>query len=147
MSTADGTAKRSPDTLDGFQERRSRVPLVLLAVIVLGTFFAVGYTMFARSVVYYRTPTEVAAHPGEHVRLSGNVVPGSIRKDVAAGIVTFDVADDATTMTVEFRGPAPDTLTNRAEAVAEGSLGPDGVFHADKLFAKCPSKFQSKSET
>lgn len=145
MSTVDGGDKPVSEAPDGFERRQSRAPLLLLTFIVLGAFFAVGYTMFTRSVVYYRTPTEVAAQPGEHVRLSGKVVAGSIHRDVAAGTVTFDVTDDTTTMTVLFRGPAPDTLKDGAEAVAEGALGTDGVFRADKLFAKCPSKFQSKT--
>jgi cytochrome c-type biogenesis protein CcmE len=121
------------------------MPLLLLAVVVLGVFFAVGYTMFTRSVVYYKTPTEVLAIPGQHVRVSGTVVPGSIVTDVGAGTVTFAVTDDTSTVTVLFRGAAPDTLKDDGDAVAEGSLGSDGVFHADKLFAKCPSKFQAKT--
>jgi cytochrome c-type biogenesis protein CcmE len=121
------------------------MPLLLLAVLVLGVFFAVGYTMFTRSVVYYRTPTEALAAPGEHVRVSGTVVPGSIVKDVGGGTVRFDVTDETSTVTVLFEGAAPDTLKDEAEAVAEGTLGPDGLFHADKLFAKCPSKFQAKT--
>jgi cytochrome c-type biogenesis protein CcmE len=147
MSTTDGNAATGRDAREGFERRQSRVPLILLALIVLGAFFAVGYTMFTRSVVYYKTPTEVLAQPGAHVRVSGTVVPGSIARDVEAGTVTFDVTDGTTTLPVEFRGPAPDTLKDKAEAVAEGSLGADGVFHADKLFAKCPSKFQTKSGT
>lgn len=147
MTTLDGRREEPSDAPEGFERRRSRLPLLLLALIVLGAFLAVGFTMFSRSVVYYETPTEVAAHPGEHVRISGTVVQGSIRKDIAAGMVVFDVTDGRTTVTVEYRGPAPDTLKDRAEAVAEGALASDGVFHAEKLFAKCPSKFQSKSET
>jgi cytochrome c-type biogenesis protein CcmE len=147
LASVDGDAAAASQAPDGFEQRRSRVPLVLLAVIVLLAFFAVGYTMFTRSVVYYRTPTEVEALPGEHVRISGTVVAGSINEDVSTDTVTFEVTDGTTTVPVEYRGPAPDTLKDRAEAVAEGKLGVDGVFHAGKLFAKCPSKFQSKAQT
>jgi cytochrome c-type biogenesis protein CcmE len=145
MSAIAPNEDRSPDTPEGFERRPSRTPLLLLAVLVLGVFFAVGYTMFTRSVVYYRTPTEALAAPGEHVRVSGTVVPGSIVKDVGGGTVRFDVTDETSTVTVLFEGAAPDTLKDEAEAVAEGTLGPDGLFHADKLFAKCPSKFQAKT--
>jgi cytochrome c-type biogenesis protein CcmE len=147
MSTTESNGSRNQgDAPEGFERRTSRTPVLLLALIVLGSFLAVGYTMFSRSVVYYQTPTEVLAKPGEHVRVSGTVVDGSIAKDVAAGLVTFDVTDGTSTVTVRFEGAAPDTLKDGADAVAEGSLGPDGVFHADKLFAKCPSKFAAKSE-
>ncbi len=130
---------------EGFERRSSRMPLLLLGLIVLGVFFSVGYAMFTRSVVYYETPTEVLANPGKHVRISGTVVTGSIRTDTLAGQVTFEVADARNTVEVIYVGPVPDTLKDGAEAVAEGSLGPDGTFHADELFAKCPSKFQAKA--
>jgi cytochrome c-type biogenesis protein CcmE len=130
---------------EGFERRPSRMPLVLLGVAIFAALFAVGYTMFTRSVVYYHTPTEVLQMPGEHVRLSGQVVDGSIQKDATQGTVAFEISDGTSTVSILYGGAAPDTLKDEAEAVVEGSLGHDGVFHADTLFAKCPSKFQAKS--
>ncbi len=149
MSTSDieppEPSKRSaPPT--GYERRPNRVPVVLLGVTVLGIFVALGATMFTRSVTYYRTPTEVLAAPqGTKVRISGTVVPGSISTDTTAGTVTFDVTDKTSTVTVVYTGPKPDTLKDDGEAVAEGALGSDGVFHAETLFAKCPSKFSTKT--
>ena len=143
-TTSDG--KLAPaEVPSGFERRPSRLPLLLLGSIVFGAFFAVAFTMFTRSVVYYLTPTEVVATPGEHVRISGTVVPGSIVTSVTEGTVSFEVTDETTTVPILFEGPAPDTLKDRAEAVAEGALGPDGIFHADKLFARCSSKFEAKT--
>ena len=132
----------SGDAPEGFERRPSRMPLVLLGVIVLGVFFAVGYTMFTRSVVYYHTPTEVLAMPGErrpalrHRR--GRHDPN--RRDRG----TVDLRRDRR----DLDGPdpvprarAPTRCEDGGEAVVEGALGADGVFHADTLFAKCPSKF------
>jgi cytochrome c-type biogenesis protein CcmE len=133
------------DTPDGYERRPSRVPLIALGAAVLIALVAVGYTMFTRSVVYYNTPTEVLGKPGEVVRLSGEVVDGSITPNAAAGTVTFEVADEQTSVAVLYQGPMPDTLRDEATAVVEGSLGADGVFHADTLFAKCPSKFEAKT--
>ena len=133
------------DAPEGFEHRRSRMPLLALGVIVLGVFFAVGYTMFTRSVVYYKTPTEVLSMQGEHVRISGTVVAGTLRTDVTEGTVIFDVTDGTSTVPIVFEGPAPDTLKDGAEAVGEGYLGADNVFHADTLFARCPSKFSTKT--
>lgn len=135
----------SGDAPEGFERRPSRMPLLLLGVIVLGVFFAVGYTMFTRSVVYYKTPTEVLSMQGERVRISGTVVAGTVQTDVTKGTVAFDVTDGTSTVPILFEGPAPDTLRDGAEAVGEGTLGADGIFHADKLFARCPSKFSNKT--
>ena len=139
-----GAAEPPEPPPEGFERRRSRVPIVLLGVIVVGALLALGFTMFGKSVAYYYTPTEVLAQVGEEVRISGTVVEGSIVTDAAAGTVSFDVTDDTTVVPVVFTGPRPDTLQDGGEAVAEGALGPDGVFRADTLFAKCPSKFETK---
>ncbi|HLA92738.1 MAG TPA: cytochrome c maturation protein CcmE, partial [Actinomycetota bacterium] len=77
-------------------------------------------------------------------RLAGPVVDGSIGVDTATGTVTFEVSDADTVIPIVYQGPAPDTLQDEGEAVVEGALGPDGVFVADTLFAKCPSKFVAK---
>jgi cytochrome c-type biogenesis protein CcmE len=137
----DTDSREDPGVPAGFERGRKRLPLVIVALIVLGAFAALGFTMFNKSVIYYKTPTEVLAQPGAHVRISGTVVSGSITSDVSAGTVGFKVTDGASTVAVLFSGPAPDTLRDQGEAVAEGALGSDGVFHADKLFARCPSKF------
>jgi cytochrome c-type biogenesis protein CcmE len=142
-STPSGGAE-PPRPPEGFERRRSRLPILLLGVIVLGALLALGFTMFGKSVTYYRTPTEVLAEQGRELRLSGTVVDGSIATDAEAGTVAFDVTDGTTTVAVLFTGPQPDTLQDGGEAVAEGALGTDGVFHADTLFAKCPSKFETK---
>jgi len=134
------------DAPEGYERRPSRVPLVLLGVAVFAALFAVGYTMFTRSVVYYHTPTEVLEMRGEHVRVSGEVVDGTIAIDAVAGTVAFQLSDGTSTVPVLYEGPAPDTLKDEGEAVVEGSLGSDRVFHADTLFAKCPSKFETKTE-
>jgi len=145
---ADSDEMGFPDTdaPEGYERRPSRVPLVLLGVAVFGALFAVGFTMFTRSVVYYHTPTEVLEMPGEHVRVSGEVVDGTIAIDAAAGTVAFQLSDGTSTVPVVYEGPAPDTLKDEAEAVVEGALGADRVFHADTLFAKCPSKFEARTE-
>jgi cytochrome c-type biogenesis protein CcmE len=131
------------DAPEGFERKPSRLPLVLLGLAVFAALFAVGYTMFTHSVVYYHTPTEVLKMAGEHVRLSGDVVDGSIQ--VEGGTVSFSVSDGTSTVPIEYEGPRPDTLKDEGEAVVEGAMGADGVFHAEQLFAKCPSKFQAKT--
>jgi len=139
---ADGDGVRGKD----LERSRGRLPFVILGVALLATFGVLGYTMFARAVVYYRTPTELLARPQEqNVRLSGKVVPGTIEQSVTEGTVSFVVTDGNSQVPVVYKGPAPDALKDEAEAVAEGSLGADGVFHAVNLMAKCPSKFESKT--
>ena len=56
----------------------------------------------------------------------------------------FDVTDGRTTVPVRFQGAAPDALRDGGQAVAEGALR-GKAFVAERLFARCPSKFQTST--
>jgi cytochrome c-type biogenesis protein CcmE len=43
------------------------------------------------------------------------------------------------------KDPLPDTLIDRATAMATGKMGRDGVFVADTMMAKCASKYEKES--
>jgi cytochrome c-type biogenesis protein CcmE len=101
--------------------------------------------------VYFVTPVElaerVAADSSVHdlgLRMGGRVVPGTIRRDVAAQMVYFDVSDGIQTYPVAYHGLPPDTFDGDVEVVVEGRLGIDGVFHASNLLAKCGSKYEAQ---
>jgi cytochrome c-type biogenesis protein CcmE len=91
---------------------------------------------------------------GESARVHGYVALGSIERDLGAMRVRFSVQNQAPhaggppgeLLSVVFESlETPDLFKEGAEVVVEGSLvdGSSGaVFHADKVMAKCPSKFQ-----
>lgn len=139
-------ADAPPDT-PGLERSRRRGPLLVLGLLVLAAFGALGATAFSDSVVYYLTPTEALAQPlGESIRVSGTVEPGTVVFDSERGTVSFVVSDGTTSLPVVHEGPAPDTLKDEAIAVVEGTVEPDGTFTAVRVFAKCASKFESGSE-
>lgn len=79
-------------------------------------------------------------------RIHGFVVSGSIAKDLAAGHVDFHVADASGThaLTVRYLGiDTPDLFKDGAEVVVEGRYD-DGTFLAERVMAKCPSKYEAK---
>jgi cytochrome c-type biogenesis protein CcmE len=43
---------------------------------------------------------------------------------------------------VVYIGPKPDLLRNEAQAIMTGHLGSDGVFYADELLLKCPTRYE-----
>ncbi len=43
---------------------------------------------------------------------------------------------------VLYIGPKPDLLRGEAQAIMTGTLGADGIFYADELLLKCPTKYQ-----
>jgi cytochrome c-type biogenesis protein CcmE len=104
--------------------------------------------MLGQSVVYYKTPTEVKAAPGQHVRLAGTLVKDSVAiGSSGTGSTSFTLTDGKTQIKVLYKGTATTAISTASQPgtqlVAEGSLGTDGLFHSDVLLAKCPSKFQA----
>jgi cytochrome c-type biogenesis protein CcmE len=110
------------------------------------------------TIAYYQTLTEfqanAASRVGEASRVHGYVAMGSIERDVASRQVRFAVQNDPPhaggapdrTLGVVLSGlETPDLFTDGAEVVVEGRLASDGgdtIFHADRVMAKCPSKFE-----
>ncbi len=136
---------------EALQRKRRVLPWVVLGVVVALSLGWAATSLLGRSVVYYRTPTEVVAAnvatQATDVRLAGKLVAGSVVTQPGTGTTTFRVTDDKTTVDVVYTGATTTALSTAAQpgtqVVAEGSMGTDGAFHADKLMAKCPSKFSS----
>jgi cytochrome c-type biogenesis protein CcmE len=92
---------------------------------------------------YYQTIAEMRSHPAAgNVRVLGTVQDDVVRTD--GGLhVRFTAADAGQTMAVDYRGAVPDIFKPGVQVVVDGRVGPDGVFHARTLEAKCPSRFSS----
>jgi cytochrome c-type biogenesis protein CcmE len=45
-------------------------------------------------------------------------------------------------LSVNYTGPKPDLMRDEAQAIITGHLGGDGVFQADELLLKCPTKYE-----
>jgi cytochrome c-type biogenesis protein CcmE len=118
----------------------------LAGAVVAAILVAVLGRMLTTSAVYYRTPTEVLAQPGQDVRVAGRLVPESLRQE-GPGDTSFSVTDGRTTVPVRYTGGSTTALGSAqepgAQVVVQGMLGGDGVFHAHTLMAKCPSKFSA----
>ncbi len=116
----------------------------LLMILGIGLLVAVS---FRGSMVYYLSVSEYMQSSGRvpgPVRVNGRVVPGSIEKEPAKMGVRFAMTDGENTLPVVYEKIVPDTFVERAEVVVEGKLDPAGVFHADVLLAKCPSKYEAE---
>lgn len=105
-----------------------------------------GYLIFAAtgsSAEYYQTISEMRSHPSNaDVRVLGTVQDDVARSD--GGLhVRFTAAEGGQTMPVDYRGTLPDIFRPGMPVVVEGKMGPDGVFHAKALQAKCPSRFST----
>jgi cytochrome c-type biogenesis protein CcmE len=77
----------------------------------------------------------------KRLRVAGNVQPGSIKRNGTH--VQFVLVEQDQDLAVDYTGAEapPDTFKDDSQALADGSFGHDGIFHARQLQAKCASKY------
>jgi len=115
-----------------------------IAVILVSLGF-LAYTGVQDSKSYYVTIKELHGMGNDaytkRLRVAGNVQPGSIKRNGTR--VEFVLIEQDQTLPVIYSGTEapPDTFKDNSQALADGSFGHDGVFHAKELQAKCASKY------
>ncbi len=120
-----------------------------IGVVVLSLVY-LAFTGVQQSKSYYVTIKELKKMGDEgykkRLRVAGNVEPGSIRR--RGTHVEFALVEEGNVLNVEYTGTEapPDTFVDNAQALAEGTYGRDGVFHAKMLQAKCASKYAPKQD-
>lgn len=149
--------------------QRSKFLLGGLLILAAVVYLIVSSTK--ASAEYFMTIDEVKAQEqtviGKNLRLSGAVVGDTIQYDPQTLTLTFEVAhvpgDNAEVeaqgglaavlhqavidpqrnrLKVVYVGPKPDLLRNEAQAIMTGHLEADGVFYADELLLKCPTRYE-----
>lgn len=130
----------------------SRAALFVIAIIAAAGAFAFVVINSFDQKVYYYTAAEAAASVDElgddQFRLKGNVAPGShFIREGTLDEHRFTLIEGEGEMAVAFQGPLPDTFQDDAEVVALGSLNDEGVFVAEEVAAKCPSRYESTAPT
>lgn len=139
--------------------------VVLFAAVIL-----LVITSIKGNAQYYLTVSELMAGKAGsqgNVRVSGVVLGDTIVYDQQTLELTFTVANipgdnkeiealgglaqvlhdaaldpNAGRMQVVYQGVKPDLLKNEAQAIMTGKLGTDGIFYADELLLKCPSRYE-----
>jgi len=129
--------------------KRKQLKFAIGSGIIVLTLSYLAYSGYQESKTYYRTVPEVYAMKeaayDSRLQVSGDVVPGSIKRD--GKVVNFVIGTEPQTLKVRYVGkdPLPDTLIDRATAMATGKMTRDGVFVADTMLAKCASKYEKET--
>jgi cytochrome c-type biogenesis protein CcmE len=114
-------------------------------VVILFLLGYLAYTGVQDSKSYYVTISELRKMGNgaysKRLRVAGNVQPGSIKR--TGTHVQFTLVEQDQVLAVDYTGTEapPDTFKDDSQALADGSFGRDGVFHAKQLQAKCASKY------
>jgi cytochrome c-type biogenesis protein CcmE len=117
--------------------RHKRILAIVGGLAALGAATALVLTAFQENLVFFFTPSQVAANEapqGRTFRIGGMVEKGSVQR---SGIeVRFVVTDTAKSIPVVYSGALPDLFREGKGVVAQGQLGSDGVFRAREVLAK-----------
>lgn len=119
--------------------RHKRLALVLAGLALLGIAAALVLSAFQKNLVFFFTPTQVAAGEaptGRSFRIGGMVEMGSIKRQADGMTVQFIVTDTAKQLPVTYRGILPDLFREGKGVVAQGKIGSNGIFVADEVLAK-----------
>jgi cytochrome c-type biogenesis protein CcmE len=117
--------------------RQKRLGIVAGVLLALAAATALVLNAFRSNLVFFLTPTQVAAGEApvqRPFRLGGLVRAGSVARNGVQ--VHFAVTDTQREVSVAYTGPLPDLFKEGKGVVAQGSLGPDGVFVAREVLAK-----------
>jgi cytochrome c-type biogenesis protein CcmE len=119
--------------------RYKRLGWILGGLAVLGVAAALVLSAFRSNLVFFYTPTQIAtkeAPQGRPFRVGGLVEAGSLAREPNSLTVRFRVTDTAQSIPVTYTGLLPDLFKEGKGVVAQGTLGPDGVFRASEVLAK-----------
>lgn len=147
-----------------------RAKFLIGGLLVVGAIAYLIFTTMQSTAQYFYTVDEMKAKGasivGQNLRASGAVLGETITYDPTTLTITFDMAHvtasnaeieaqgglaaalhnavanpAAQRVKVVYVGPKPDLLQNEAQAIVTGKLGEDGVFYADELLLKCPTRY------
>ncbi|MFZ0663112.1 MAG: cytochrome c maturation protein CcmE [Acidobacteriaceae bacterium] len=125
------------------KSQSGRIAIAIIVVLAAVAYLAITGVRSNKS--YYVTIQELQAMGPKaytrHLRVAGNVLPGSIHQ--SGPDANFVLVENSNKLRVDYIGadPPPDTFKDNAQALAIGTFGHDGVFHATELQAKCASKY------
>jgi cytochrome c-type biogenesis protein CcmE len=144
---------------------------VIGGILILGAVVFLIWSSTAANAEYFLTIDELNAKGSgvvdRNLRVSGAVIGDSIQYDPQSLTLSFDVAHvpadnlaiesegglaevlhqavmdpSRARMKVVYVGPKPDLLRNEAQAIMTGHVGADGVFYAEELLLKCPTRYE-----
>jgi cytochrome c-type biogenesis protein CcmE len=148
-----------------------RLKFIIGGLLILASVVYLIASSTQASAEYFLTVDELKAKGASvidrNLRASGAVIGDTIQYDAASLNLTFTVANvpgdnaeveaqgglakvlhdavvdpDRERIQVIYNGPKPDMLRDEAQAIMTGHLGTDGIFYADELLLKCPTKYE-----
>jgi cytochrome c-type biogenesis protein CcmE len=119
--------------------RTKRAAFIVVGLAVLAGAATLVLNAFNSNLVFFFSPTQVFADEAPRdrsFRIGGLVEEGSVQREPQGLTIRFAVTDRAQKIPVTYTGLLPDLFKEGKGVVAQGKLGPDGIFRADQVLAK-----------
>ncbi|MCE2907528.1 MAG: cytochrome c maturation protein CcmE [Betaproteobacteria bacterium] len=119
--------------------RHARLALIALGLAALAGATALVLNAFQSNLVFFFSPTDVhqGKAPADRVfRIGGLVQEGSVRREPDGLTTRFVVTDTARFIPAVYTGILPDLFAEGKGVVADGKIGSDGLFRANRVLAK-----------
>ncbi|MFW5713466.1 MAG: cytochrome c maturation protein CcmE [Brevefilum sp.] len=158
-------------TLRSTRSKPNRLKFIIGGTLFISAVFIMIFSATQESAQFFLTVDELKASQedlvGENLRVSGAVFGESIQMDQESGLLHFMIAhipgdeeeiaarggleavlhqavtdSENPRLAVSHEGPRPDMLRDEAQAILTGTLNEDGVFIAEELLLKCPTKYE-----
>ena len=149
----------------------SRIKFILGGLLIVAAIVYLIVSSTQANAQYFLTIDEAEAKGasviGRDLRLSGAVLGDSITYDPQTLTLRFTIAHipgdnkeieaqgglaavlheavidpNRSRLQVVYNGVKPDLLRDEAQAIMTGHIAEDGVFYADELLLKCPTKYE-----
>ncbi len=150
---------------------QGRVKFIIGGLLIIAAIGYLIFSATNANAQYFLTVEELKSRgqavAGKDVRISGAVIGSTIQYEPQTLTLAFTVAQvpgdnkeidaqgglaavlhaaatdpNRARLNVVYHGPRPDLLKDEAQAIMTGRLGADGVFQANELLLKCPTKYE-----
>ena len=121
------------------KSRYKKLSIIAVALLGLGGATALVLNAFQSNLVFFFSPTEVhqGKAPDDRVfRIGGLVKEGSVQREPDGLTTRFIVTDTVQVIPAVYTGILPDLFAEGKGVVADGKLGADGLFTANRVLAK-----------
>lgn len=131
----------------------TRSKLIIALAVVVCVIGILVRTAITHASTYYVTVNEffqeTSVQQTRETTISGEIIGKTIHWDPTTSILQFSMQDTTggKTLAVTYKGGKPDDFTDNWPVIVTGQLQSNGVFKAQKLLIKCPSKYDAQNGT
>lgn len=129
----------------GMTRKQKRLAVIAGLAVVIAIATGLVLTALRDQIVFFYSPSDVAAREvaaGQPIRLGGLVKEGTWTREGQNN--AFTITDGGSEIVAHYNGILPDLFREGQGVVAEGSLGPDGIFVAKSVLAKHDENYVPK---